>query len=223
MTIPILLETRQYLVLDKPHGLNVERLPQGFPSVEGWVENYQLQAGVKKPYTGIVHRLDRPVSGALIVAKKKSALKELHEQFREHRVRKVYLAYVEGSPTKAAAELVHWLEKDQFNKRAIAHLRETKNAVKGILSYRILANFPAVSLLEIQPLTGKFHQIRAQLSQIGCPIVGDHKYGAKMPYHPEGIALHAHRITFTDPAEGQEVTVKAPKWTGIAGELSTLG
>ena len=206
----ILLETRQYLVLNKPHGLNVERLPQGFPSVEEWVHQYQLRQGIKKPYTGIVHRLDRPVSGALIVAKKKSALKILNEQFRERTVRKFYLAKVEGLPGEKSRQLVHWIEKDQLHKRAIAYDRSRAKAVKSILHYEIIRPEGATALLLVKPVTGKFHQIRVQLSTIGHPIVGDEKYGATTPFQPEAIALHAQKIVFTDPHTGVEQTVEAP-------------
>lgn len=206
----ILLETRHLLVLNKPHGLNVERLPQGFPSVEEWVHQYQLQQGVKKPYTGIVHRLDRPVSGALIVAKKKSALKILNEQFRERQVQKFYLAKVDNPPASAKQELIHWIEKDQLNKRAIAHEKSRNKAVKSILKYELIREDTDGYLLSVKPVTGKFHQIRVQLARIGCPILGDDKYGSKTLFKKDAIALHAHKIVFSDPQTGEQVSVEAP-------------
>lgn len=210
MHIPILLETRHFLVVNKPHGLNVEQLPQGFPSVEEWVTTHQLEQGVKKPYTGIVHRLDRPVSGALIVAKKKSALKKLNEQFRERQVKKYYLARVEGQPPEPEQPLVHWIEKDQLNKRAIVHHQARKGTVKSILQYSVLQNDPSGALLLVEPITGKFHQIRVQLASMGCPIVGDRKYGAQTPFRKDAIALHAQKLIFTDPLSGEQITVEAP-------------
>lgn len=211
MQIPILLETKQYLVLDKPHGLNVERLPQGFPSVEEWVTAYQLQKGIRKPYTGIVHRLDRPVGGLLIVALKKMALKDLNEQFRLQEVQKHYLARVQGRPPATDGELRHWIEKDQLNKKAIAHHKPTKQSVESMLHYKVLAFEGQTSLLEIKPASGKFHQIRVQLASIGCPIVGDIKYGARVGFQAEGIALQAYRFAFTDPVDRHEVVVKLPE------------
>lgn len=208
MQIPVLLETRQYLVLNKPHGLNVERLPQGFPSVEEWVEKYQLQAGIKKPYTGIVHRLDRPVSGVLIVAKKKQALKLLNEQFREGQIQKHYLAIVQGKPPHQKDKLVHWIRKDQLNKKAIAFQDNRKQTVKGVLHYELLEEGKGLSLLKIKPITGKFHQIRVQLASLGCPILGDKKYGASLPYQNDSIALQAQSIRFKDPTEGHKIFVE---------------
>lgn len=208
--IPIIHETPWYMVLHKPAGLNVERLPQGFPSVEEWVHQYQIKQGTKKPYTGIVHRLDRPVSGALIVAKKKLALKLLNEQFREGQVRKEYLALVEGQPALPEQELIHWLEKDQKQKRSIAYNKAVKKAFRSTLQYKLIRTYGPTSLLHVRPITGKFHQIRVQLSTIGHPIVGDVKYGAIKPYQPEGIALHAQRIHFVDPQSHRAITVEAP-------------
>jgi len=208
MQIPILLETKQYLVLNKPHGLNVERLPQGFPSVEEWVEKYQIQAGIKKPYTGVVHRLDRPVGGVLIIAKKKQTLKLLNEQFREGQVQKQYLAIVQGKPPHKKDQLIHWIRKDQLNKKAVAFQEARKQTVRGVLNYEVLEESEGLSLLKIKPLTGKFHQIRVQLSSINCPILGDEKYGSTLPYHTDSIALQAQSIRFKDPLNGHKVFVE---------------
>lgn len=204
------METAWYMVVHKPAGLNVERLPHGFPSIEEWVHRYQIQQGVKKPYTGIVHRLDRPVSGALIVAKKKRALQLLNEQFRERKVQKEYLALVEGKPELENQELIHWVEKDQRQKIAIAHNKKNNKGFRSVLHYRVIRNYGPTTLLHVHPITGKFHQIRVQLAAIGCPIVGDEKYGAKTHYQPDGIALHAQRIRFADPMDQHPVLVEAP-------------
>lgn len=209
MDLPILLESRQYLVINKPAGLNVEQLFD-YASVENWVTAYQQRQGIRRPYTGIVHRLDRPVSGALLVAKKKMALKDLNQQFRQRQVRKEYLALVENLPPTPSAKLTHWIMKDQKQKKAVAYDRARKGAVKGELRYQLIEQSDAGYLLKVHPLTGKFHQIRVQLAAIGCPIVGDSKYGSTQPFRKQSIALHAHRLQFLDPLTQEQVEVSAP-------------
>ncbi len=208
--LTIFLETNQYLVLHKPHGLNVERL-HDFTSVEGQVHDYLAGRGVRQPYVGIVHRLDRPVSGALLVAKRKQALKQLQEQFRERRVEKIYLALVEHAPAEPTGELRHYLRKDQLGKRAQVFTRPVPEAAECRLRYRSLGETAdGLTLLEVELIGGRFHQIRAQLAAAGAPIWGDAKYGARRIYLPDGIGLHAYRLGFDDPLTGERRTVVAP-------------
>lgn len=204
----ILQETRHWLAINKPAGLLVERNPWE-DSVEAQAYEY-LQQREKKPYLGIVHRLDRVTSGVLLLAKKKSALITLNEQFRERNVQKTYLALVANEPPQPEADLTHWLEKDYKNKQAILHEQATSNATKCHLHYRLLQQQQGNYLLEIHPTTGKFHQIRAQLAAIGCPILGDEKYGSTTPYAPQAVALHAWQLKFTDPIEKTPVLIIAP-------------
>lgn len=204
MTTSILYDTPSLFAIDKPCGVVVERDPHGYPSVEEWAQGLL-------PWVGIVHRLDRAVSGVLLLAKKKSALRELNRQFEERTVEKIYLALVERAPEAPRAVLEHWLGKDQKNKRALVSRAGAKGAFECRLEYELRETFPDGSaLLEVRPHTGKFHQIRAQLSAIGCPIVGDEKYGAGRVFAPNCIALHAWRLGFDDPATGARVVVTAP-------------
>lgn len=209
--IPILLETPQLLVLNKPAGLAVERLPHGYPSVEDWALSY-LGRLVRKPFVGIAHRLDRPVSGVLLLVKKRAALKDLNRQFAERQVEKVYRAIVEGCPANKSGTLEHWLIKDPEQKRAIVAKRGAAGAAHCELKYKVLEAMAGSALLEIRPLQGKFHQIRAQLSAAGTPIVGDEQYGATLPYRPGAIALQAWSLRFREPADsfgqGAWITVK---------------
>lgn len=209
MHIPVLLETRHYLVINKPAGLNVEQL-YDYDSAEQWATEYQKRQGIRKPYTGIVHRLDRPVSGALIIAKKKSTLKSLNEQFRQRQVEKEYITLVAQAPTPSRDTLTHWIVKDQKQKRAYAFPDKRKGAVQGVLRYEVIGQVGNDTLLRLYPLTGKFHQIRVQLSAIGCPIVGDERYGSGRRFAPNAIALHAYRLRFTDPQNGDKIEVVAP-------------
>ncbi len=206
----IIKETPQYLAINKPAGLIVEKNPYESPTIEEMALEY-LQSSKPNAYLGIIHRLDRVTSGVLILAKKKSALKAFNEQFSRRQVQKTYLALVENSPSKMKATLTHWLEKDFKNKRAIIHNNPSKNAVKCQLRYRLLQEHSKRYVLEIQPLTGKFHQIRGQLAAIGCPIVGDEKYGAD--FNPNfgkiKIGLHAHKLKFRDTTSGEWESIEA--------------
>jgi len=208
MDIPILYESKWVLAINKPNGLLVERSPY-YPSVEDWAVTY-IGTQERKPYIGIVHRLDRLVSGVLVLAKRKAALRDLHAQFREKQVEKVYLATVENAPKMERATLTHWLAKDQKEKRAIIFDNARKETAKCELTYKLLQKNAHGFVLEVRPHSGKFHQIRAQLAAIGCPILGDAKYGATLPFQPEAIALHAWKLRFTDPFSQKNLTVETP-------------
>lgn len=207
MKLPILRETPHWLAINKPAGIIVEENPWE-TSIQKMTLEY-LSKSSKKPYLGIVHRLDRVTSGVLLLAKKKSALKELNEQFRLRKVRKTYWAIVENAPPKENGALRHWLRKDQKNKKAILFPEEKKDSTKCSLSYQLLAQNSKGYLLEIYPETGRFHQIRVQLSSIGCPIIGDEKYGSSSAYLSKSVALHARKLSFKDPKANQKIVLTA--------------
>lgn len=207
--LSVLAETRHWLAINKIAGLNVEQL-WDYPSVEADVRQYLQEQGIRKPYVGIVHRLDRPVSGVLLVAKKKSSLKKLNEQFRDRKVHKLYHAVVEGAVADPQGTLTHHLVKDQKNKRAWAFPKPQKGSIEASLDYKVLQIQESTSYLEIRPLSGKFHQIRVQLAASGHPIVGDEKYGSTRPYLPNAIQLHASCLGFFDPVSAEPIHVEAP-------------
>lgn len=219
LTISIIKETPGWLALSKPADMQVERNPFG-PSVESLAYAH-LEKQKRRPFVGIVHRLDRVTTGAVIVAKKKSTLKQLNELFRLREVRKTYLAMVEKAPAQPEAKLIHWLKKGLREKRAQVVDQATPKAVECTLSYRLLqVGERGRALLEIRPLTGKYHQIRAQMAAIGSPIVGDTHYGAREEYRPHHIMLHAWKLEFDDPASGERVLLEAgaPEWVdGLMG------
>ncbi len=208
MNLPIIHENSHWLAINKPAGIIVEENPWEH-SIQGFVLAY-LSKSIKTPFLGIVHRLDRVTSGALILAKKKSALKKLNEQFRLRKVRKTYLAILESGSLEEKGNLSHWLQKDQKNKKARVFSKKVENAFKVHLSYKVLAKNSEFLVLEIKPQTGKFHQIRAQLSAIGHPILGDEKYGSEKKYSKNSIALHAWKLSFNDPVTDTIVEIKAP-------------
>lgn len=205
--LQIIKETTHWLLVNKTAGINVEQL-WDYPSMEQEVKAYLQKKNAREPYLGIVHRLDRPVSGTLLFAKKKSTLKALNHQFATRTVRKVYWAICEGVPDQTTGVLEHYLLKDQKNKRAIAFKEERKGTTKAQLSYRLLGSAASgrLSCLEIRPISGRFHQIRVQLAAMGWPIVGDEKYGSQEPDQPNTIALHARQLSFTDPTSEENCT-----------------
>ena len=206
MKLEILAETPQYIVVVKPAGINVEKW-EGFESVEQLIFDYlKTQKPHNEPFVGVVHRLDRAVSGVLVLAKKKSILKLLNQQFAERLTEKKYQAIVENRPAKDKDTLKHFLFVNNKLKKAEVFLTEQKNTHECQLSYHFVKKVDNGFLLDIKLWTGKFHQIRAQLSSIGCPIVGDEKYGAKTIFKKDSIALHAVQLSFFDPLTNEKLT-----------------
>lgn len=222
MEIDILFENEDFILINKPRGLIVERNAYEQPSVEELVEQH-LRKQKKKPFVGIVHRLDRVTTGIMLFSKKKSILKLLNLQFEQKRIRKTYLAVVENQPDKEKGRLQHYLYKDLNQKKAILFTNQKKDSKKVVLDFKLLYQADNLSLLKIQPHTGKFHQIRAQLASIGCPIVGDGKYGSTKSYFPKAIALHASSLSFFDPKTNERLNFDAPPptvsvWQGLSNQ-----
>lgn len=220
-SLEILFEDKVILVINKPSGLMAERDKYKNPSVQDMVADYfNTQKLSQNTILGIVHRIDRPVSGVMLIAKKVSALRDLNKQFEEGKVDKIYFALVDVKPEKEEGTLLHYLFKDVKNKQAIIYKNSRKNAVKCELIYKYKGMINNAHLLEIHPLTGKYHQIRAQLAFIGSPIIGDVKYGSKSNYIPDAICLHAYSIEFEHPAEKKRMAISCdmPKDWKYVGE-----
>lgn len=209
MQIHIIEETKDWIVISKPAGIQVERNPFG-PSVESLVYAH-MEAERRIPYVGIVHRLDRVTTGVVLVAKHRSVLRKLNRQFSEKDVRKTYLAATDKPLPAAQGTLHHWLEKDRAAKRAIVHTQPAEKARECLLHYKVLTTTPDNrTLLELEPLTGRYHQIRAQLASEGCPVTGDIHYGAAHPYQDHHIMLHAWKLEFFDERTKERRLMKAP-------------
>ncbi|WP_353480768.1 RNA pseudouridine synthase [Haliscomenobacter sp.] len=205
-----LAETSAWIAVNKPFGTSVEKTLGANDTIEDQVLDY-LYNYTSMPFVGIVHRLDRVTSGILLMAKKKSALRKLNVQFAQREVKKTYLAIVEGIPTKPEALLAQWLYKDQKEKKAIIFNEPGENRDACNLQYRVVRQDKEKALLEVELLTGKFHQIRAQLAAQGTPIIGDEKYGAtKIQYAEMGIALHAYSLEFADLIDQTPIKLTAP-------------
>lgn len=161
-------------------------------------------------FLGVVHRLDRPVSGVVLFARTSKALSRLNEAFRKRDdLEKVYLAVVEGYPATPSATLRHTLLRNRDQNKSYPVARGTKEAKEAVLDYRTLAQVDGKTLLEIHLHTGRHHQIRAQLAAIGCPIVGDVKYGASHSLADASIALHARSLTLLHPVRREPLTLTA--------------
>lgn len=209
MDIPILYQDRHLLVANKPQGLLSEPDAAGHDNI---VDSLARQLGPLRGNNILrnVHRLDRAVSGALLLARKASVLKLLTAQFAARQVTKKYRAIVSTMPAEPATELRHWLVKDNTRHQAVIHDRPARNADEVILRYTTVKDSEKKILLEIELITGKYHQIRAQLAYIGCPIIGDEKYGSPEQYKPDAIALHACSLEFLHPIDQVPVRIQAP-------------
>lgn len=162
-------------------------------------------------FLGVIHRLDRPTSGVLLFARTSKALARMNELFRnDGSVRKTYWAVVDGIPDPPEARLEHWLVRNEKQNKSFAYRTEQPEAKKAELKYSYLASGDRFHLLEIELLTGRHHQIRAQLATLGLHIKGDLKYGFPRSNRDGGIHLHARLICFTHPVTGEEIRITAP-------------
>jgi 23S rRNA pseudouridine1911/1915/1917 synthase len=222
--LPIIFENKHWLAVNKIPKLSVERSPYDEPTIESLVFDY-LSQFYKNPYIGIIHRLDRVTTGVLLFAKRKSTLRKINTQFRERKIKKKYLAIFEKNPAKEKGTLTNFIWKDRKNKKGIISKTQIKGSVKGILTYELIGQNEHGFLLEVKPITGKFHQIRVQLSHIGCPILGDEKYGGTLFNSPHSVALHAWQLDLINPSDEQPIHLIAPIptkdwWQGFEEILS---
>lgn len=177
-------------------------------TVKEWIkEKYHKPGNV---FLGVVHRLDRPVAGLVVFAKTSKALTRMNEMFRNGEVHKTYRAITRNRPPKDADELRHYITTVEKTNKSYAHDEPCKNGKESRLRYRLLAQSDRYNLIEVELLTGRKHQIRVQLSAIGCPIKGDLKYGDKRSNPDGSISLMAHRVKFTHPVSGKEIDITAP-------------
>jgi len=177
-------------------------------TVKQWLkEKYNKPGNV---FAGVVHRLDRPVSGLVVFAKTSKALERMNEMFRQGEVKKTYWAIVKKLPPQTEAELVHYLVRNEKQNKSYAHNNEVRGSQKAVLSYKLTAHSDNYFLLEIDLKTGRHHQIRCQLAKIGCPIKGDLKYGFDRSNKDGGISLHAREISFIHPVSKEPVRITAP-------------
>ncbi|MBQ0144731.1 MAG: RNA pseudouridine synthase [Bacteroidales bacterium] len=216
----ILYEDNHVLVFNKIPGEIVQGDKTGDECLAETLKAFIAERDGKpgKVFLGIPHRLDRPVSGIVVFAKTSKALSRLSEMFRTGDMHKTYWALCCNPPEKESAELVNWLSRNEKMNKSFITREGTKEAKLAKLIYRHLGNTDRYSLLEVQLLTGRHHQIRCQLAGIGCVIKGDLKYGAPRSNPDGGICLHSHEIKFVHPVRKDEMDIIAPppsSWKGV--------
>lgn len=197
----ILFEDNHIIAINKKPSEIVQGDKTGDEPLSEKVKEY-LRKTYNKPgeaYLGVAHRIDRPVSGVVIFAKTSKALARLNEMFRTKEVKKTYWAVVKNKPNPESGHLIHYLKKNEQKNISRVYEKEIEGSLKAELDYKILFSSDNYHLLEINPHTGRHHQIRVQLSAIGCPIKGDVKYGFRRTNEDASIHLHARKVEFIHP------------------------
>ncbi len=212
MKLEILYEDNHIIAVNKTNSDIVQSDKTGDKTLADFVKEY-LREKYNKPgdaWLGIVHRLDRPVSGVVLFAKTSKALARLNKMFVDKQIKKIYWAVSSERPPQEEEELRHFMSKNEEKNRALVSVSQRTGYKEAILHYRLIAGTQNLNLLEVELKTGRHHQIRAQLAKIGCPIRGDLKYGAKRSNPGGGISLHARSIEFTHPVRDEQIKIVAP-------------
>lgn len=210
--LQILYQDNHIIAINKRPGDIVQGDKTGDAPLSEVVKEY-LKHTYDKPgnvYLGVAHRLDRPTSGIVVFAKTSKALPRLNKIFAEKEAKKTYWAIVKNLPENESGTLTHWLNRNTKQNKSYAHISEVPDSKKAILEYKILKKLNRYYLLEIDLITGRHHQIRAQLAAIGCPIKGDLKYGFDRSNPDGSIHLHARRLSFLHPVKKEPIEIIAP-------------
>ena len=208
----ILYEDNHLMVVNKRCGDLVQPDPSGSTALENEIKDFIKRRDAKpgEVFLGVVHRIDRPVSGAIVFAKTSKALRRMNEMIRAGAVGKLYWAVTEHAPMPESGELRHWLVRDGRTNRTKAYDAPHRDGKESLLRYETLARSDRYTLVGVELVTGRHHQIRAQLSKVGCPIKGDLKYGAARSNEGGGISLHSRRVEFEHPVRHDMLSVTAP-------------
>ena len=210
--LQVLFEDNHLLIVNKRPGDIVQGDITGDTPLSEIVKEY-IAIKYQKPgsvFLGVVHRLDRPTSGIVVFARASKALTRLNKLFSERQTEKTYWAVVKNKPQKDSETLVHYLKRNQKQNKSYAHNKEVTESKKAVLSYKILKKITNYYVLEVALETGRHHQIRAQLTAIGCPIIGDLKYGFNRSNRDGSIHLHSRKLCFVHPVKKEPITIIAP-------------
>lgn len=212
MDFQVLYEDNHILVANKPNNMLVQADTTGDVALEDLAKQY-IKIKYNKPgavFLNAVHRIDRPVSGVVVFARTSKALTRLNEQFRSKEIKKTYWAIVKNCPKVESATLEDYIRRDAKKNKSFVCQKDAKDAKLARLSYTLIASSENYHLLEIDLHTGRHHQIRCQLSHLGCPIKGDLKYGAERSNKDGGISLHARSVEFIHPVTKESIKITAP-------------
>ena len=207
----IIFEDNHLLVINKDAGVLVQGDKTGDTPLSDLAKAY-VKEKYQKPgevFMGVIHRIDRPVSGLVLMARTSKALERMNEQFKNREIEKKYLAVVRNRPQANAGNLVHWLIKNPETNVTKAYEKEVPNSMRSELNYKLIGELDGFYLLEVNPITGRPHQIRVQLASMNCPIVGDNKYGYPRGNKDKSICLHAHQVKFMHPVKKEEMQLFA--------------
>lgn len=208
----ILYEDNHLIAVNKKPSQIVQGDKSGDKPLSELIKEF-LKEKYNKPgnvFAGVIHRLDRPVSGVVLFAKTSKALSRLNELFKTRAVTKTYWAVVKNKPEPEEGHLLHYMIKNEVKNISKAYNEPRKGALRAELDYKILASSDNYYLLEVLPLTGRHHQIRVQLASIGCPIKGDLKYGFERSNKNASIHLHARKLSFIHPVKNEKIEITAP-------------
>ena len=207
----VIFEDNHLIAVNKKNGVLVQGDETGDKPLSEHVKEY-LKKKYNKPgnvFAGVIHRIDRPVSGLVLLAKTSKALERMNKQFADKIIQKTYLLITAARPNPTSGKLVHWLTKDAKKNIARAHKTEVKESKYCELSYALVTSSDRYFLVEVKPITGRSHQIRCQMASIGCVIKGDLKYGAPRSNPDGGICLHSYKLVFDHPVSGEKMNLKA--------------
>jgi len=207
----VIYEDNHIIIVSKNAGEIVQGDKTGDIPLSETVKSYIKEAYAKpgNVFLGVVHRLDRPVSGLVLFARTSKALPRLNKMFADGSIHKTYWAIVCAPPSQAEGTLVHWLVRNEKQNKSYAYDQEVPNSKRAELDYRLIGQSERYYLLEVELKTGRHHQIRCQLAKIGCVIKGDLKYGAKRSNPDGSISLHARKIEFVHPISKKEISIEA--------------
>lgn len=219
----IVFEDNHLILVNKRAGVPSQGDKTGDKPLVEHVRSY-IKDTYQKPgnvFTGLIHRIDRPVSGLVLLAKTSKALERMNKAFHDHTIAKTYWAIVKNKPQETEGKLVHWLTRNTQKNTTKAHIKEVPGSQRSELDYKLVQSIENYHLLEVKPITGRQHQIRVQLAAMGCPIKGDLKYGFDRSNKDASICLHARGLEFEHPVQTTKQQFFAPVPTAdIWGKFS---